>query len=98
MKHIIQLCPVNWVKQMAKMNEMVGMKNCIMIYGGKKRLVCPFTKAISMEMYCLHSIGSYGNKGHNICSEVPRTVGNTWYRYWMSNDVVVIFPHHQGLN
>ena len=27
MKHIIQLWPGDWAKQMAKMNEAVGMKN-----------------------------------------------------------------------
>ena len=39
MKHLIQLWPSDWVNQMAKMNEIVGMKNRLMMSGGKKRLV-----------------------------------------------------------
>ena len=42
LKHIIQLWPGDWVKQMEKMNEVVGMKNRLTIAGGGKQLVHPF--------------------------------------------------------
>ena len=42
LKHIIKLWTGDWVKQMKKMNEAVGMKNRPTMGGGGKRLVCPF--------------------------------------------------------
>ena len=39
LKHIIQLWPVDSVKQIAKMNEAVGMKNHFTMDGGGNRLV-----------------------------------------------------------
>ena len=41
---LIQLWPGDWVKKMAKMNESVGMKNCLMMGGGGKRIVSPFRR------------------------------------------------------
>ena len=43
-KHLIQLWPVDWMKQMAKLNEAVGMKNRLKIGGGGKRIVRPFRR------------------------------------------------------
>ena len=42
MKHLIQLWKCDWVKQIVKMNEAVGMKNNITMDGGGKRLVRHF--------------------------------------------------------
>ena len=73
LKHLIQLCPGDWVKQMVKINGMVGMKNRLMMYGGKKRFVCPFT---SQEFWkCISFILSavtYGKKVYKLWSEIPR--------------------------
>ena len=44
LRHIIQLWPGDWVKQMAKMNEAVGMKNRVTMGGGGKRIVCTFRR------------------------------------------------------
>ena len=44
MKHLIKLWPGYWVKNMARINEAVGMKNSFTIDGGGKRLVCPFKR------------------------------------------------------
>ena len=32
-KHLIQFLPCDWVKQMKKMNEAIGMKNRLMMSG-----------------------------------------------------------------
>ena len=42
LKRLIQLWPVDWVKQTAKMNEAVGTKNNFTMDRGGKRLVRPF--------------------------------------------------------
>ena len=42
LKHLIQLWQGNWVRQMAKMNEAVGMKNLFTSNGGGKLSVHPF--------------------------------------------------------
>ena len=47
MKHLIQYWIGDLVKQMEKMNEAVGMKNCFTMDGGGKRLVPPFKNNIS---------------------------------------------------
>ena len=47
LKHIIQLWKCDWVKQIEKINEAVGMKNNITIVEGGKRLVRPFKGNIS---------------------------------------------------
>ena len=43
LKHLIQLWPGDWVKQMEKMNEAVVIKNTYTMNGGGKWLVCPST-------------------------------------------------------
>ena len=44
LKHIIQVCQGDWYKQMEKINEAVGMKNCVTLGGGGKRIVCTFKR------------------------------------------------------
>ena len=44
LKHIVQLRPEDWVKQMSRMNEAVDMKNRIDMSGEKNRLVCPLRR------------------------------------------------------
>ena len=44
LKNIIQLWPGDWVKQMEKMNEAVGMKNFFTMDEVGKRPVCPFRR------------------------------------------------------
>ena len=44
LKHIIQLCPGDRVKQMEKMNEVNGMKNRVTVGGGGKRIVLTFRR------------------------------------------------------
>ena len=39
LKHLIQLWPGDCKKRMEKMNEVVGMKNCVMVGGVGKRIV-----------------------------------------------------------
>ena len=54
-----------------KMNEMVGMKNHLLMYGGKKRLrlVFHFTSQELWECVgCIILSVTYGNKRHNIWS------------------------------
>ena len=76
LKHLIQLCTDDWVKQMAKMNKAVGMKNRVTMIGGGKWLVILFK---SQEFWkfigCILSPVTYGKKGHKIWSEVPKCFG-----------------------
>ena len=52
-----------------KINEAVGMNNCLTIAGGKKRLVCPFRrKELCKCIGCVPSEVTYGNKGHKLWS------------------------------
>ena len=44
LKHLIKLWPGDWVKQMANMNEAVGMNNRVTMNGGGKQLVRPFKR------------------------------------------------------
>ena len=44
LNNTIQLWPGDWVKQMEKMNEAVGMKNCFTMDEVGKRSVCPFRR------------------------------------------------------
>ena len=44
LKHIIQLLPGDWVKQITKINEAVGMNNFLTMGGGGKRIVRPFRR------------------------------------------------------
>ena len=77
LKHIIKLCPGDWVKKMAKINEMAGMNNCLLIYGGKKqlRLVRNLKRQVFWKcIRCILSEVMYRNKGNTIWSETPITV------------------------
>ena len=44
LNHLIQLWPGDWVKQMAKPNETVGMNNNVTVGGGGKKIVRPFRR------------------------------------------------------
>ena len=59
MKHLNQLWPGDWVKQISKMNEAVGMKNRFTMDGGGGGVCLSFQKARVLEMYWLRSIVSY---------------------------------------
>ena len=63
MKHIIQLWKGDWVKQIEKVDEVVGMKNCVTMNGRGKRLVLTFK---SQEFWkfidCILSAVTYGKK------------------------------------
>ena len=62
---------------MAKMNEMVGMNNYLLISGLKKRLhlVRHFTrKEFCKCIGCILSVITYGKRRHKIWSEIQRTV------------------------
>ena len=68
----MQLWPQDWVKQMRKMDEMVGMKNCLDNSVGKKRLVCPFiSKQFWKYICCIISKITYLKKGQKIWGETP---------------------------
>ena len=72
LKHIIQLWKGDWVNQMAKLNEMVGMKNRFLMSGGNKRLrlVSHFKRQELWKCIgCILSAVKFGTKGHNIWSE-----------------------------
>ena len=59
-----------------KMNEAVGTKNCLILYGGKKWQVCPFRRQeLWKYIGCILLAVTYGKKGHNIWSEKPKTFG-----------------------
>ena len=75
MKHLIQLGPVDWVKQIVNMNEVVGMKNHLTMDGGKKRLFCPFRRQDFWKCIgCIISAVTYRNKRHTIRIEIPKTL------------------------
>ena len=44
LKQLIQLWPGDWVNQMEKINEAVGMNNRLAVYGGWKRIFFPFRR------------------------------------------------------
>ena len=60
------------------MNEMVGMKNRILMSGVKERLRL-FHHFTRQELWkcigCILSTAAYGMKGHKLWSEITRTVG-----------------------
>ena len=63
LKNIIELRPGYLVKQMAKINKMVGMNNRILMSGGKKwlRLVCNFTRQEFWKcIVCILLVVKYG--------------------------------------
>ena len=64
---------------MAKMNEMVGMNNRLVMSRGKKRLriVCPFKRQELCKLISFIILAdTYGMKVHKLWSEIPSTVGN----------------------
>ena len=70
MKHLIQLWPGDWVKQMPKMNEAMGMKNRFTMDGGGKWFVCPFERNEFWKCIgCVILAVTYGKKLH---SEIPK--------------------------
>ena len=55
------------------MNEAVGMKNCVTMDGGGKRLVRPFKRQEFWKCIgCILSAVKYGKKGHKLWSEIPK--------------------------
>ena len=73
LKHLINLWPGYWVKQMAKMNEAVVIKNRYMMNGGGKRLVRTFKRQELWECIgCIILVVTYGKKGHKLWSEIPK--------------------------
>ena len=71
------MLPGYWVNQMKTMNESVGEKNLIYKYVGGKRPICPFTRNKFWKCIgCILSTVTYGNKGQNIWSEIPKDFGN----------------------
>ena len=67
LNNLIQLWSGDWVKQLEKMNDAVGMKNRFMMNGGGKRSVRPFK---SQEFWkcigCVLSTVTYRNKVHKL--------------------------------
>ena len=64
------------MNQMVKMNEAVGMKNCVAINGGWKRLVCTFkSQELCKCIGCIILAVTYGKKGHKLWSEIPKSFG-----------------------
>ena len=73
MKHIIQLWPGDWAKHIEKINEMVGMKNCITMGGVGKRIVCPFRRQEFWKCIdCFLSAATYGKELHKLWIEIPK--------------------------
>ena len=74
LKHLIQLWLGYWVNHTEKMNEVVGMKNFLLISGGNKqlRLVCNFTRQEFCKCVgCIILEVTYGMKGQKLWSELP---------------------------
>ena len=73
LKNLIQLWLGDWLRQIAKTNEAVCMKNRFTSNGGGKLLVRPFKRQEFWKCIgCIILAVNYGNKGHNIWSEVPK--------------------------
>ena len=67
MKHLIELCPGDWVDQMSKMNEEIDERNQHQEATGKRRL----TRKISNNEFwkfigCILLEFNYGEKGYMI--------------------------------
>ena len=76
LKHLIQLWLGDWVKQMEKMNESFGINNRLTASRGNSQLVSPFIRQYFWKFIgCILQEVTYGNKGHNIWSEIPKTFG-----------------------
>ena len=68
---MIKLWPGDWDKWMAKMNEVVGMKNYVTVDRGGRRLVRPFRRQELWKCIdCILSSVTYGKKGHNLWSKL----------------------------
>ena len=65
------------MKNMAIINEDIGMKNRLTMSGGGKRIVCPFRRQEFWKFidYVLLTV-AYGKKGNNLWSEIPKYFGN----------------------
>ena len=71
LKHIIQFWVGDWFKHMENINEMVGMKNHLLMSGIKKRLrlARTFTRQELWKCIgCILPAVTYGNKGHKLWS------------------------------
>ena len=69
LKNIIHLWKRYWIKRMAKMNEMVGMNNRLVMSRGKKRLrvVCPFKRQELCKLIGFIILAdTYGMKVHKL--------------------------------
>ena len=78
LNYIIQLWPGDWVKQMPKMNEAVGMKNLVTMDGGGKLVFCPFRRQELWKCIgCVLLTSTFRKKGHKLWNELPTFFGNT---------------------
>ena len=67
LKYPIQLCSGDWVKQMTKIDEAVGIKNRYTMDGGGKRLFCHFKRQEFCKFVgCIISEVINGNKVHKL--------------------------------
>ena len=65
--HPIKFWPGDWVKHMAKMNQLVGEKNHLDTSVTRKRLVCPFTRNKFWKcIVCILSEVTFGLKVHQL--------------------------------
>ena len=61
---------------MGKNNEAVGMNNRLTMSGGENWLVCTFRRQEFWKCIgCILLTVNYGNKGHNIWSEIIKNFG-----------------------
>ena len=61
---------------MSKMNEAVGMKNRVTVYGQGKWIVHPFRSQDFWKCHgCVLSSVTYRRKGHKLWSEIPKYSG-----------------------
>ena len=73
LKHINQLWPGDWLNQMEKINEVVGMNNRVTMGGGGKRIVRLFRRQEFWKCIgCVISEVNYGKKGNKPWSEIPK--------------------------
>ena len=67
LKHLIQQWPGDWVRQMAKMNEVVCMKTRVTTNGGGKRQVKNFKRQDFWKCIgFILSVFTYGKKVHKL--------------------------------
>ena len=76
LKHLIKFWPVDWEKQMEKMNEAVCMKNRVTLNGGGKRQVKKFTRQEFWKCIgCFLLAVTNGKKGSKLWSELSKGFG-----------------------